>query len=109
MEFSGRYFSITFSPVDEHKYVNIYGFDITKRKLAENYLLDHNNILGNLVAGKPFQEILDGLTLKVEKYSEGLLGSILVLDRSKKFLTYGSAPSLPAEYIRNTSKIMLRN
>ena len=107
LEFSGRFFSITFSPVDEHNYVNIYGFDITKRKLAENHLFDHNNILGNLVAGKPFQEILDGLTLKVEKYSEGLLGSILVLDRSKKFLTYGSAPSLPAEYIRNTSKIFL--
>ena len=45
LEFPGRFFSITLSPVIEHNYVNIYGFDITERKLAENYLLDHNNIL----------------------------------------------------------------
>ncbi len=66
LEFSGRFFSITFSPVDEHSYVNVYGFEITERKIAENYLLDHNNILENLVAGKPFQEILDGLSKRVD-------------------------------------------
>jgi signal transduction histidine kinase len=107
LEFSKRFFSITFSPVAEHNYVNIYGFEITERKLAENYLIDHNNILGNLVAGKPFQEILDALTQKVEKYSDGLLSSILILDRSKKFLHYGSAPSLPAEYLEQTKKVFL--
>ncbi len=107
LEFSRRFFSITFSPVIEHNYVNIYAFDITERKLAENYLLDHNNILGGLVAGKPFQEILDELTRKVEKYSDKLLSSILILDRSKTFLHYGSAPSLPAEYVKQTSKVYL--
>ncbi len=107
LEFSKRFFSITFSPVAERNYVNVYGFEITEIKLAENYLIDHNNILGNLVAGKPFQEILDALTQKVEKYSDGLLSSILILDRSKKFLHYGSAPSLPAEYLRQTKKVFL--
>ena len=42
LEFSGRFFSITLSPVLEHNYVNVYGFDITERKQAENYLLGHN-------------------------------------------------------------------
>ncbi|MBT3922557.1 MAG: GAF domain-containing protein [Nitrospina sp.] len=107
LEFSGRYFSLTFSPVGGHSYVNVYAFEITERKMAENYLLDHNIILGNLVAGKPFQEVLDGLCLKVEKYSEGLLGSIFILDKSKKILTCGSAPSLPAEYIKGTKTILL--
>ena len=107
LEFSERYFSITFSLVVEHSYVNVYGFEITERKRAENYLLDHNIILGNLVAGRPFQEIIDGLTATVEKYSDGLLSSILILDRSKVFLHYGSAPSLPAEYIKQTSKVFL--
>jgi hypothetical protein len=106
LEFSGRFFSITFSPVDEHNYVNVYGFDITERKLAENYLLDHNIILGDLVAGKPFQEVLNSLCEKMEKYSEGLLSSILILDKSKKFLQHGSAPSLPAGYVRKMSQVV---
>ena len=66
-----------------------------------------NFILGNLVAGKPFQEILDGLCKYVETYSEGLLSSIYILDKSKKFLTFGSAPSLPEVYIRGSRKIFL--
>lgn len=107
LEFSKRFFSITFAPVVEQGYLNVYGFDITDRKAGENYLLDHNKILGNLVAGKPFQETLDGLTLKVEKYSTGLKSSILILDKSKTYLQYGSAPSLPADYIRKTNKVFL--
>lgn len=107
LEFSDHFFSITISPVVEQNYVNIYGFDITDRKMAENYLLDHNNILGSLVAGKPFQEILDGLNQKAEKHSAGMMSSILILDKSKKFLRYGSAPSLPAEYIKKIDKVYL--
>ena len=105
LEFSEHYYSITISPVVEQNYVNIYGFDITDRKLAENYLLDHNNILGNLVAGQPLQVILDGLTQKAEKHTPGMMSSILILDKSKKFLRYGSAPNLPKEYIKKTSKV----
>ena len=107
LEFSERFFSLTLSPVVEQGYVNVYGFDITDRMTAENYLLDHNNILGNLVAGKPFQEILDELSRKVEKHSTGMMCSILIMDQSKKFLCYGSAPSLPAEYTKKTSKVFL--
>ena len=107
LEFSDHFFSITIAPVVEQNYVNIYGFDITDRKIAENYLLDHNNILGSLVAGKPFQEILDGLNQKAEKHSTGMMSSIHILDKSKKFLRYGSAPSLPVEYIKKTSAVCL--
>lgn len=107
LEFSEHFFSITLSPVVEQNYVNIYGFDITDRKMAENYLLDHNNILGSLVAGRPFQETLDGLSQKAEKHSTGMMSSILILDQSKKYLCFGSAPSLPAEYIKKTSRVFL--
>ena len=107
LEFSDHFFSITLAPVVDQNYVNIYGFDITDRKMAENYLLDHNNILGSLVAGKPFQEILDGLNQKAEKHSAGMMSSILIMDKSKNFLRYGSAPNLPAEYIKKTSKVFL--
>ncbi len=106
LEFSEHFFSITFSPFVEHNYVNVYGFDITERKVAENYLLDHNRILGHLATGKPFQKILDELCEKMEKYSDGLLSSILVLDRSEKILKHGSAPSLPAGYVRKMSRVV---
>jgi signal transduction histidine kinase len=106
-EFHREFFSITFSPIVEYDYVNVYGFDVTERKLAENYLLDQNNMLASLVSGEPLQKILDELTHKVEKYSEGLLSSILILDKSKQFLAYGSAPSLPDEYIKKTKKVFL--
>ena len=42
----------------------------------------------------------------MEKYSEGLLSSILILDKSKKFLQHGSAPSLPAGYVRKMSPVV---
>ena len=105
LEFPERFFSITFSPVLEHNYVNVYGFDITERKLAENYLLDHNKVLGNLAAGKPLQENLDELSRKVEKYTDGLLSSILIQDKSGKFLHYGSAINLPPDYVNQTKEV----
>ncbi len=36
-----------------------------------------------------------------------MMSSILILDQSKKFLRYGSAPSLPAEYIKKTNQVFL--
>lgn len=107
IEVRSYFFSLTFSPVIEHGYVNIYGYDITGRKLAENYLLDHNNVLGSLAAGSDLQIVLDELCLKVEKYTDGLLSSVLLLDKSGKYLHYGSAPSLPSKYIEATRKVYL--
>ena len=90
------FFSITISPVVKQNYVNVYGFDITDRKIAENHLLDNNNILGGLVAGKPFQENLNGLTQQAEKHSAGMMSAILILDKSKKIFAMVPQPNLPA-------------
>ncbi|MEK9629743.1 MAG: ATP-binding protein [Nitrospinota bacterium] len=109
MEVDQEFFSLTFSPVQEENYVNVYGYDITGRKLAENYLLDQNNILGSLAAEDNLQTILNEICLKVEKYTNGLKSSILLLDKSGKFLHYGSAPNLPKEYIEKTRKVLVGN
>jgi signal transduction histidine kinase len=107
LEAGQHYYSFTFSPVAEQGYVNVYGYDITGRKLAENYLLDHNNVLGSLAAGSELQTVLDELCSKVEKYTDGLKGSILLLNKSGKYLHYGSAPNLPKNYIEATRKVYI--
>ncbi len=107
MEVGQHFYSFTFSPVADQGYVNIYGYDITGRKRAENYLLDHNNVLGSLAAGSELQMVLDQLCRNMEKYTDGLKGSILLLDKSGKYLHYGSAPNLPQSYIKATHKVYI--
>lgn len=109
MEVGPHFYSFTFSPVENEGYVNVYGYDITGRKRAENYLLDQNNILGSLASNDNLQTILDEICLKVEKYTDGLKSSILLADKSGKFLHYGSAPSLPKNYIEKTRKVYIGN
>jgi signal transduction histidine kinase len=107
LEVGQHNYSFTFSPVAEQEYVNIYGYDITERKLAEDYLLDHKNVLGSLAAGSELQMVLDELCCNMEKYTNGLKGSILLLDKSGKYLHYGSAPNLPQSYIEATRKVYI--
>jgi signal transduction histidine kinase len=107
LEVGQQFFSFTFSPVVEQEYVSIYGYDITGRKRAENYLLDQNNVLGSLVTGSELQTVLDEICYKVEKYTDGLNGSILLLDKSSEYLHYGSAPNLPKSYIEATRKVYI--
>jgi signal transduction histidine kinase len=107
LEVGQQFFSFTFSPVVEQEYVNIYGYDITGSKRAENYLLDHNNALESLATENELQTVLDELCCKVEKYTDGLKSSILLLDKSGKYLHYGSAPNLPKSYIEATRKVYI--
>ena len=107
LEVGQQFFSFTFSPVVEQEYVNIYGYDITGRKRAENYLLDHNNALESLASYNGLQTVLDKLCCKMEKYTDGLKSSIFLLDKSGKYLHYGSAPNLPKNYIEATRKVYI--
>ena len=73
-----------------------------REKKAENYLLDHNNALESLASDNELQTVLDKLCCKMEKYTDGLKSSIFLLDKSGKYLHYGSAPNLPKSYIEAT-------
>ena len=107
IEVNQQFYSFTFSPIAEQGYVNIYSYDITSRKLAENYLQDQNNILSSLATDSDLQTVLDQLCHKVEKYTDGLKSSILLLDKSGKYLHYGSSMNLPKSYIEATRKVYL--
>jgi len=45
IEYENRVFSLTFAPVVETEYVNVYGLDITERKTAENMLRVTNSFI----------------------------------------------------------------
>ena len=72
--------------------------DITDRKRAEALLAAQKQVLEMVAAGAPLPAVLDTLARNVEAQSEGLLCSILLLDRDGVHLRDGSGPSLPDSY-----------
>ncbi len=55
-------------------------------------------VLERITTGAPVREVLELLVNTVEARSDGMLGSVLLLDAAGKTLTHGAAPSLPRAY-----------
>jgi len=72
--------------------------DITERRLLEERIARHNEILRAVATDKPLGEILRLATESVEKQLPGSLASVLLADREETHLYCGSAENLPAEY-----------
>jgi PAS domain S-box-containing protein len=68
--------------------------------VPESLALLDEKVLAEVMAHAPLADILTTLCQSVEKQSEGLLCSILLLDADGKTLRTGAAPSLPVEYSR---------
>jgi PAS domain S-box-containing protein len=72
--------------------------DITERKQAEALLQAQKHVLELVTSGAPLRETLDTLVRLIEAQSDGVLGSILLLDEEGLHLRHGASPSLPDEY-----------
>ncbi len=97
------YISVKFPLQDSHgKTYAVCGIstDITKRKMAESFIVGRNKILKLIATGCSLQETLDVLTRSAEEQAKGLYCSILLLDESGKRLFNGSSPSLPTDYVK---------
>jgi diguanylate cyclase (GGDEF)-like protein len=55
-------------------------------------------VLESITVGASLRETLELLVNTIEARSDGMLGSVLLLDAEGKTLTHGAAPSLPASY-----------
>jgi diguanylate cyclase (GGDEF)-like protein len=67
---------------------------------AARLLLDAHHDIHELIAHEaPLSRVLAELVLGVERQSDGMLGSILLLDREHGTLHHGAAPSLPPGYV----------
>jgi len=63
-------------------------------------MLDEKQILELVARGTPLRHTLEALCRDIEKRSNGMLCSVLLLDPDGLHLRYGAAPSLPEDYIR---------
>ncbi|MEO1094286.1 MAG: EAL domain-containing protein [Cyanobacteria bacterium J06638_28] len=71
--------------------------DISDRKSAEIQLAAQNTLLAQIAQGQPLLEVLNSLIYSVERDLDGVLCSVLLLDKENR-LRKGAAPSLPTEF-----------
>jgi diguanylate cyclase (GGDEF)-like protein/PAS domain S-box-containing protein len=76
------------------------GRDITARRLANALRDGHANILEMIARSAPVRDVLEQLMLLVESQTQGIYGSVLLLDEDGMRLRHGAAPSLPEAYAR---------
>lgn len=80
--------------------------NITEKIMLETLRNGQNLILEMITKNRPYQEVLDKITLLFEKIStNGGKCSIMVMDETHSKLLVGSAPSLPKEYVAYLSSI----
>ncbi|MBW3549241.1 MAG: PAS domain S-box protein [Proteobacteria bacterium] len=73
--------------------------DIGSRKRAETLQTGLAGVLERIARGEPLPEVLHALIQVVESVSEdGMVASVLLLDRDRAHLRHGAAPSLPEAY-----------
>ncbi len=73
--------------------------DVTERKLAAALLAAQNRALELVAEGRSLSEVLTLLAEIVEEQAGGkAIASVFLVDREKKCLRVGAAPSLPAEF-----------
>ncbi len=112
MEFNNCIFSLTFAPVIEEGYVNIYGLDITERKNMESALVHTEKLksLGEITAGVAHEfnnilsiiigsaEVLEGGFKDEESLKRGLSDIIRAGDDGaeivKRMLTFAKAEAV---------------
>jgi len=74
--------------------------DITEQVVMESMKQGQNKILKMITKNKPFQVVLNEITLLFETVlQQGGKCSIMLLDESRNKLLCGSAPSMPQEYL----------
>ena len=74
--------------------------DITENKKEESFRNGQSRVLEMIATGAPLADILMSLTLLTESQAEGMLSSILFLDKDGEKVRHGVAPSLPEFYVR---------
>ena len=74
--------------------------DVTKRKRSEGFGAAQLQVLELITTGSPLADVLSRLVLLIEQLADGMLCSALLLDDDGITMRHGTAPSLPADYVR---------
>ncbi|MDP3214161.1 MAG: ATP-binding protein [Deltaproteobacteria bacterium] len=100
-----RHVELTLSPVRDDEGAGV-GWvaimrDVTEQSRVADALAADAVVLGRIAAGAPLAEVLDVLVRGAEARStDGMMGSVLLLDEGTRTLRHGAAPSLPEAYRR---------
>lgn len=81
--------------------------NVTERKRTENLLADQKQVLEMIAQGMPLDETLTVLIQCMESHTDGMLGSILLLDLEGEHLYRGIAPHLPSSYMQAVEGITI--
>jgi GAF domain-containing protein len=67
---------------------------------CEDFQTGQGRILQMIAANKPLSDILDDLVKLIERESNDMLCSVLLLSDDGNHVRHGAAPSLPADYVK---------
>ncbi|MFH0709736.1 MAG: EAL domain-containing protein [Pseudomonadota bacterium] len=84
--------------IRENPYLLAYYRDITDKKRQAIRLQAQLDLLGIIATNIPMQELLETISLFVEKQCNGIKCSILLADDKTQTLQNGAAPSIPLSY-----------
>lgn len=74
--------------------------DVTAQKRKEEFHALERNMLENIMSGNALDEVLEGLVLLIEQYSEDTFCCVLLLGEDKATVQHTTAPSFSDEYAR---------
>jgi PAS domain S-box-containing protein len=74
--------------------------DITVRRREAAFRSGHHQVLEMIASGAPLDAVLSHLVQLAEQQSEGMLGSVLLLDDDGVHIRHGAAPRLPKAFIQ---------
>ena len=79
--------------------------DISARKRAEKLATGEKSVLEMIAGSAPLSEILGVITSTVEQVATEASCAMLLLDQAGRYLSVGSAPSLPAPLVEAIDKV----
>jgi PAS domain S-box-containing protein len=74
--------------------------DITERRREADFREGQHEVLEMIATGFPLQKVLASLVTLIERRTDDMLCSVLLLSEDGRHLRHGAAPSLPEAYIK---------
>jgi PAS domain S-box-containing protein len=97
-----RWWDVAVTPLNDGKgavaQLLVVSRDITRRRKEAEFRAGQNEVLRMIATGTALDEVLTRLVQLVERHSDGMLCSVILLDEDGMHLRRGAAPSLPPGY-----------
>ena len=103
----GRWVAVCAVPSEEAGVVVLHGCEVTARVRRERWAAAQTEVLQMIATDRPLGAVLDALCRAIEAVTADALASVLLRDPVGDVLHPGAAPSLPADYVRETEGLAI--